>query len=68
MLVEAAPRIAGFRPDVDHVSVGVEHRTGRHVFQLTVTNSFATTLRQVARGGIAHDTWFIGFNLTRRFF
>ncbi len=65
---EAAPRLAGFKPGVDHIAFAFEHRSGGHMFQLTVTNSFATTLRQVALGGPGNGDWFIGFNLSRRFY
>lgn len=65
---EAAPRLAGYKPGVDHIAFAFEHRSGGHMFQLTVTNSFATTLRQVALGGPGNGDWFIGFNLSRRFY
>jgi hypothetical protein len=68
VVIEAAPQIAGYRDGVDHVSLGLEKRAGGHMFQLTVANSLGTTLRQIARGGPHRDDWFIGFNLTRRFF
>lgn len=68
VVVEGAPRVGGFEAGVDHVSVGLERRAGGHVFQFTVTNAFGTTLRQVARGGLSNDDWYIGFNLTRKFY
>jgi len=34
---------------------------------LTLTNTFGTTLAQVARGGAANNL-FLGFNLGRKFF
>jgi hypothetical protein len=68
VLVEAAPRVAGYDVGVNHVSVAIEKRVGGHVFQFNVSNSFATTLRQLARGGTSNSDWFIGFNLTRRFY
>lgn len=68
LIGEAAPRLAGFKPGVDHIAFAFEHRSGGHMFQLTVTNSFATTLRQVALGGPGNGDWFIGFNLSRRFY
>lgn len=68
IVVEAAPRIAGFDPGVHHVSLAIEKRAGGHVFQLNISNSLGTTMRQIARGGVDNSDWFVGFNLTRRFF
>jgi hypothetical protein len=68
VVIEAAPQIAGYDAGIDHISVGIEKRAGGHMFQLTIANALGTTLRQVARGGPHRDDWFIGFNLTRRFF
>lgn len=68
LVAEAAPRLAGFKPGVDHISFGFEHRAGGHMFQLNVSNAFGSTLRQVALGGPGNGDWFIGFNLSRRFY
>ena len=68
LVIEAAPQVAGYNLGVDHVSVGIEKRAGGHMFQFTVANSLGTTLRQIARGGVNSDDWYVGFNLTRRFF
>ena len=68
LLVEAAPRVAGFDPGVTHVSVGLEKRSGGHNFQLNVSNGFATTLADVARGGFNREDWYLGFNISRKFF
>ena len=68
IVAEAAQQVAGYRDGVDHVSIGIEKRAGGHVFQFNVSNSLGTTMRQIARGGLNKDDWFIGFNLTRRFF
>lgn len=68
LVAEAAPQVAGYNDGIDHVSFGIEKRAGGHVFQFTVTNALGTTMRQVARGGPNKDDWFIGFNLTRRFY
>ena len=65
---ELAPRVAGSHPGTAHASMGIEKRAGGHVFQLTITNSLGTTLGQVARGGPRRGDWFLGFNLTRKFF
>jgi hypothetical protein len=62
------PRAAGYRPGVNHGSVAVEKRAGGHMFQLNVSGSFATTMGQIARGGPASNDWFLGFNISRKFF
>jgi hypothetical protein len=68
LVAEAAPRLAGFKPGVDHISFGFESRAGGHMFQFNVSNSFGSTLRQVALGGPGNGDWFLRFNLSRRFF
>lgn len=68
LFVEGSPRVAGYDPGVTMVSFGFEQRYGGHVFQLNVSNGFGTTLGQVARGGVPGDNWYLGFNLTRKFF
>lgn len=68
LVAEVAPRLGGYNPGVHHVSFGLERRAGGHMFQLNASNSLGTTLAQVARGGQTNDDWYIGFNLTRRFF
>jgi hypothetical protein len=68
LVAEAAPRLAGFKPGVDHISFAFEHRSGGHMFQINVSNALGTTLRQVALGGPDNGDWYIGFNLSRRFF
>lgn len=66
LVAEAAPRVAGYDPGSTHASVGVEMRAGGHAFQLNVSRGLATTMGQVARGG-SDDDWFIGFNISRKF-
>jgi hypothetical protein len=68
VVAEWAPRVGGYDPGVDHISFGFEKRAGRHGFQINFSNSFATTFGQVARGGINNDDWYIGFNISRKFF
>jgi hypothetical protein len=68
VFVEGSPRVSGYSPGVDLVSFGIEKRAGGHMFQLNFSNGFATSLSQVARGGTASDDWYIGFNLSRKFF
>jgi len=64
---EYIPRVSGYDPGNDQVSFGVEGRVGGHMFQLNFSNGLGTTMAQVARGGPGTDDWFIGFNLSRKF-
>ena len=41
---------------------------GGHSFQINVSNGFGTTLGQLAGGGVSYDDWYIGFNISRKFF
>jgi hypothetical protein len=63
---EYTPRLHGYDPNRGEWGVGLEKRTGGHTLQLNITNSFGTTLGQLARGGSPHDIY-LGFNITRRF-
>ena len=65
---EYTPRLAGYDANADQISFGVEMRAGGHLFQLNVSNGFGTTLGQLAAGGTQNDRWFLGFNLSRKFF
>jgi hypothetical protein len=64
---EAVPRF-GHTPNVTHLSFGVERRAGGHSFQLNFSNGFGTTIGQLAGGGVTREDWFIGFNISRKFF
>jgi hypothetical protein len=66
VVAEFTPRIAGYDPNKGVWGFGVEKRTGGHTLQLNITNSFGTTLGQIARGGSPHDVY-LGFNITRKF-
>ena len=76
LLGEFSPRVSGYEPGVNQGSFGVEKRLGGHMFQLNVSNSFGTTLGQIARGaakevrsnGTTKQNWYFGFNITRKFF
>ena len=71
---EYHPRLAGHRGDLGSgdpdslATFGLEWRVGGHAFQLNFSNALGTTPAQVARGAQGADGWFIGFNLTRKFF
>lgn len=68
LFVEGTPRVGGYDPGVDQVSFGIEKRAGGHLFQLNFSNGIGTTMAQIARGGGNNDDWFIGFNISRKFF
>ena len=68
LVLEAAPRVSGYDPGVNHVSFGIEQQAGGHLFQLNFSNGIGSTLAQVARGGTASDDWYIGFNISRKFY
>ena len=67
MVGEYIPRI-GYSPGVDHLTFGVEKRAGGHVFQINFSNNIGTTPAQIARGGFDNEDWYIGFNISRKFF
>jgi hypothetical protein len=68
VLFEAAPRVAGNDPGKTQIGFGIEKRAGGHAFQLNFSNGLATTLAPIARGGLDYDTWYLGFNISRKFF
>lgn len=65
---EITPRLAGFDPGAEQMSFGIETRAGGHLFQLNFSNGFGTTFGQIARGGFTYDDWYLGFNISRKFF
>jgi Membrane bound beta barrel domain (DUF5777) len=64
---EYIPRV-GYSPGVDHITFGLEKRAGGHVFQINFSNNIGTTPAQIARGGFDNEDWYIGFNISRKFF
>jgi hypothetical protein len=64
---ELIPR-TGYTPGVHHATFGVEKRAGGHVFQFNFSDGLANTPGQLARGGTSYDDWYIGFNISRKFF
>ena len=68
LVAEVAPRVSGYNPGKSLGSFALEKRLGGHVFQLNFSNYFATTLRQIAQGAQDNDNWYLGFNLSRKFF
>ncbi len=67
VVLEAAPRLAGYDPDEPGWNVGVEKLTHGHVLQLNFGNNFNTTPGQIARGGVPGSV-FLGFNISRKFY
>lgn len=65
---ELAPRATGYKPGVNHGSFAIEKRAGGHLFQLNFSNSWSTTMGQLARGGFNNSDWFLGFNISRKFY
>ena len=68
VVAELAPRVSGYRPGVNHGGFGIEKRAGGHLFQLNFSDSFSTTMGQIARGGPEAKDWYMGFNISRKFF
>ena len=68
VVVEGAPRAAGDKPDAAHRGFAIEKRAGGHTFQLNFTDGFGTTMGQIARGGPVEKNWYLGFNISRKFF
>lgn len=77
---EAVPRIGGHQHQDTQVNFAFERRVGGHNFQINFGNALGSTLAQVARGGgpVHHEhgdhggeegtPWYIGFNLSRKFY
>jgi hypothetical protein len=70
---EVAPRtgntdIVPGQPSVTHGSFAVEMRAGGHMFQINFSNAFGTTMANIARGGGEQNDWYLGFNISRKFF
>ena len=65
---EFIPRLSGYDFGVNYGTFGIEKRAGGHVFQLNFSNGLGSTLSQLARGGTGSEDWYIGFNISRKFF
>jgi len=64
---EVAPT-RGYRPGQTHGAFAIEKRVGGHLFQLNFSDNIGTTMAQIARGGPPQNDWFMGFNISRKFF
>jgi hypothetical protein len=67
VVAEMAPRV-GYDPGIMYGSFAVEMRAGGHSFQINFSDGFGTTMAQMARGGFEKDDWYLGFNISRKFF
>jgi hypothetical protein len=65
---EVTPRLNGYKPGVDQGSVAIEMRAGGHTFQINFSNGLGSTLGQLTNSGVSGNSWFIGFNISRKFF
>ena len=65
-LGEFTPRVSGHDPGDAMWAVAIEKSTRGHTLALTLTNSYATTPGQIARGGTP-GALYLGFNITRKF-
>lgn len=68
IVAEFVPRVSGFDPGVHYGAFAIEKRAGGHAFQLNFSNGFASTPGQIARGGTGRSDWYLGFNISRKFF
>ena len=68
LIGEVTPRASGYKPNENQMTFGIEKRAGGHMFQLNVSNGFATTPAKLARGAASNDNWYLGFNLARKFY
>ena len=58
----------GYEPGVHHATFGIEKRSGGHVFQFNFSNGLGNTAGQLSNGGTGNEDWYIGFNISRKFF
>jgi hypothetical protein len=68
VVAEITPRAAGYRPGKAQAAFAFEKRAGGHTFQLNFSNALGTTRGQVARGAFNNDDWYMGFNISRKFY
>jgi hypothetical protein len=72
---EVTPRVAGYKPGDAVIAFALEKRLGGHMFQLNFSNTnLATTMAEIAQGNTnaqspsGSSQWYMGFNITRKFF
>lgn len=66
VVAEYSPRQAGYAEGPPAWGAAIEKMTHGHTLALSITNSYATTPGQIARGGTS-DALYLGFNITRKF-
>ena len=67
LVFEASPRVGGYAPGDTHVSFGIEQQAGGHVFQLNFSNGIGHDPGP-GRARRQSDDWYLGFNISRKFF
>jgi hypothetical protein len=72
---EITPRLSGYKPGKSVAAFALEKRLGGHVFQLNFSNTnLTTTMAEIAQGNSGAQSatgksqWYMGFNVTRKFF
>ncbi len=81
VVAEVSPRLSGFKGGINQegttayqpgktaAAFAIEKQVGGHVFQINFSNSFATTPANIARGAAPGKTnWYLGFNISRKFY
>ena len=68
LMAEVTPRLSGYKPNTSQATFAIEKRVGGHMFQLNFSNGVATMPASLARGAYSNDHWYMGFNITRKFF
>jgi Membrane bound beta barrel domain (DUF5777) len=76
---EVLPRLSGYKGALCSATVcigdtdtlftfGIEKQVGGHAFQINFANGIGTTPRQTVTEQTRDNDWFIGFNLSRKFY
>jgi hypothetical protein len=68
VVLEGSPRVRGYKPGATPMGFAIEKHAGGHQFQLNFSNSVGTTMGQIARGSFRSEDWFLGFQISRKFF
>jgi hypothetical protein len=76
---EYLPRLAGYKGEIcgsgvciegadSLLTFAVEKQVGGHAFSINFSNGVGTTPRQTVTEQTRDNDWFIGFNLSRKFY
>ena len=68
LVVEVTPRTGGYKPGTNQASAAIEKRAGGHLFQLNVSNGAGTLPAALALGASSNKNWYLGFNISRKFY